>query len=104
MLHGHFPGHLVHLQNIQNQIRVISMNKVRFLLIIGTCLGLTGCTPAEVQMGELIVHEAVVAEEAIVHDIECPGEAEMHPPSNPGQIKNQRQYPKRTNRPFDRGV
>lgn len=79
------------------------MSKVRFSLIIGTCLGLTGCTPAEVQIAEMVVHEAVVAEQAIEHDLECPGEAAMAqeptpatPPASSAQIKGKHNHQNRS--------
>jgi hypothetical protein len=42
-------------------------------LIFATCLFLTACTPAAVQIAEEVIHEASVAENAIEQDIECPG-------------------------------
>jgi len=72
------------------------------LLIIAPCLGLISCTLAEVEMAEVIIHEAEVAEEAIEADMLRPVKPAYTPQVRPTPVKyveaNQRQYPSRRER------
>lgn len=76
--------------------------KLISLIIIAPCLGLISCTPAEVEMAEVVIHEAEVAEEAIEADMLKPVKPAYSPQVKPVPVKyvqaNQRQYPSRKER------